>query len=89
MFTMTAQQLVDKFTQDMNSGWLKPDDVVGFDYWTYDDVRSISEDFTGEIANDEVARAIWDGVAKRLARYDNVDNDVVRDMITSEIEGAE
>ena len=89
MFTMTAQEWVDKFTQDIESGWLKPDDVVGMEYWTYDDVRSISEDFTGEVANDELTRTIWDGVAKRLARYDNVDNDVVRDMITAEIEGAE
>lgn len=80
---------MDKFTQDIESGWLKPDDVVGMEYWTYDDVRSISEDFTGEVANDELTRTIWDGVAKRLARYDNVDNDVVRDMITAEIEGAE
>lgn len=84
MFIMTAQEWVDKFTHDMESGWLKPDDFIAMEYWTYDDVRSFAEgdDYYGEVT-DVVAREVWDKVTDKLARYDNVDNDVVNDEISS------
>lgn len=83
MFTFTAQELVNKFTQDMESGWLKPDDVIGLEYWTYDDVRdfAMDDDYYGEVT-DVVAREVWAEVARKVGRYDFADNDVVRDEIS-------
>ena len=87
MITMTAQEWVDKFTQDMKSGWLKPDDVVGMEYWTYDDVRDVvmDDDYYGEVT-DDIAREVWGKVANKLSRYEIVDNDVVRDEISAELD---
>jgi hypothetical protein len=83
MFVMTAKEWVNKFTQDMESGWLKPDDVIGVEYWTYDDVRDFvaGDDYYGEVT-DEVAREVWLEVARKVGRYDFADNDVVRDEIS-------
>jgi hypothetical protein len=79
---MTAKEWVDKFTEDMNSGWLKADDYVGMEYWTYDDVRSFVEghDYYDDIT-DGAAREVWHKVTIKLAKYDNVDFDVVQDTI--------
>ena len=83
MITMTAQEWVDKFTHDMEAGWLKPDDVVGVEYWTYDDVKDFADgdDYYGEVT-DVVAREVWAEVVRKVGRYDFADNDVVRDEIS-------
>lgn len=87
MFVMTAQEWVDKFTQDMESGWLLPDDVIGVEYWTYDDVRDFADgdDYYGEVT-DDVARKVFSAVMRELRRYDNVDNDMVRDEISAQFD---
>lgn len=87
MFVMTAQEWVDKFTQDMESGWLKPDDVIGVEYWTYDDVRdfAMGDDYYGEVT-DDVAREVFGAVMRELRGLDNVDNDMVRDEISAQFD---
>lgn len=87
MFVMTVQEWVDKFTADMESGWLKPDDVIGVEYWTYDDVRdfAMDDDYYGEVT-DDVAREVFAAVMRELRRYDNVDNDMVRDEISAQFD---
>lgn len=87
MFTMTAQEWVNKFTQEMESGCLKPDDVIGVEYWTYDDVKCFADgdDYYGEVT-DDVAREVWAKVAAKLGRYDFTDNDVVLDEISMEFD---
>jgi hypothetical protein len=87
MFVLTAQEWVDKFTQDMESGRLKPDDVIGMEYWTYDDVRDFvaGDDYYGEVT-DVVAREVWLDVMGKLYVCDNVDNDLVRDTISGEFD---
>jgi hypothetical protein len=87
MFVLTAQGWVEKFQADMKIGWLKPDDVIGMEYWTYDDVRDFADgdDYYGEVT-DVVARKVFAEVMSQLRRYDNVDNDLVRDTISGEFD---
>jgi hypothetical protein len=87
MYGMTVQEMLDKFTGALQSGWVEADDVIAYDYWTYDDVLMFVEgdDYYGEITAD-VAREVWDKVANKLSRYEIVDNDVVRDEISSELD---
>lgn len=80
MFVMTAQEWVDKFRQDMESGWLRPDDLIGMEYWSYDDVKCEAEMADIELS-DEAARKVWDQVTNKIRRYDYVDNDIVQDEI--------
>lgn len=83
MFTMTVQEWVNKFTQEMESGCLKPDDEIAVEYWTYDDVKCFADgdDYYGEVT-DDVAREVFDEVTWRLRKFDGVDNDVMRDTIS-------
>lgn len=87
MFEMTVQEMIDKFRQDIASGWLRSDDVIGFEYWTYDDVRdfALDDDYYGEVT-DQVAREVWAAVARKCGRYSFIDNDVVRDEISMEFD---
>lgn len=87
MFTFTAKDLVEKFQQDMESGWLKPDDVIGLEYWTYDDVRDFvdGDNYYGDVTDQE-AREVWAEVARKVGRYNFADNDVVRDEISMEFD---
>ena len=83
MYGMTVQEMLDKFTGAVQSGWIKADDVIAYEYWTYDDVLLFVEgdDYYGEITAD-VVREVWAEVVRELSRYDNVDNDTVRDQIS-------
>lgn len=87
MFILTAQEWVEKFQADMEIGWLKPDDVIGAEYWTYDDVRdfTMGDEYYGEVS-DEVAREVFVAVMREMRRYDNVDNDMVRDEISAQFD---
>jgi hypothetical protein len=82
MYGMTVQEMLDKFTGALQSGWVEADDVIAYDYWTYDDVLMFVEgnDYYDDITH-EVAREVWGKVVEKLSRYDNVDFDVVQDMI--------
>jgi hypothetical protein len=83
MFAMTAKEWVEKFTQDMESGWLRTDDVIGVEYWTYDDVKYYAEeqDYYVDVT-DVVAREVWAEAAAKLSYGGAVDNDSVRDTIS-------
>lgn len=81
MFVMTAQEWVDKFQKNMESGWLRPDDLIGMEYWSYDDVVCEADNISDIPIDKDYAREIWKQIAYKLQRYDCVDCDVVRDEI--------
>lgn len=87
MFVMTAQEWVNKFTHSIESGFLKADDVIGVEYWTYDDVIDFADgdDYYGDVT-DEVAREVWADVARKVGCYDYADNDIVRDEISAQFD---
>jgi len=76
--------MLDKFTGAVQSGWIKADDVIAYEYWTYDDVLLFVEgdDYYGEIKAD-FAREVWAEVTNKLSKFDGIDNDMVRDTISS------
>lgn len=81
---MKIQEVIDMLTRYTGEGGMfKPDDEIVMEWWSYEDVLSFVEgdDYYGEVT-DEVAREVWDEVSWRLGKFDNVDNDIVRDTIS-------
>jgi hypothetical protein len=82
MFVYTRDQLIEKLNKEF-----KPDDVIGLEYWTYQDVIDFTDgdDYYGDVT-DEVAREVFETVAAEVSFFDNVDNDTIRDQISAELD---
>lgn len=86
MIIYTLEEFAEVLRKSIESGRFRGDDKLMIEYWSYEDVVDYSAYDEGGELDYEQARAVFDGVVSRLRRYDNVDNDVVRDMIAVEIE---
>ena len=84
---MQVQDLIKHFQLAVDKGWLKPDDEISMQWWSYEDVLSFVEgdEYYGNIT-DDVARQIWVEVEREVSRYDSPDNDVVRDEISAALD---
>jgi hypothetical protein len=82
MFVYTRDQLIEKLNKEFKS-----DDVIGLEYWTYQDVIDFTDgdDYYGDVT-DEVAREVFETVAAEVSFFDNVDNDTIRDQISAELD---
>ena len=77
---MKIQEAIDMLTRYTGEGGMfKPDDEIIINWWSYDDVL-IQEDMSNE-----KARVIWSRVFDVLDRCDDIDNQFVRDEISTAI----
>jgi hypothetical protein len=72
----TGKELAEKFAAI-------GDNTIVVEYWSYEDVLDFVENdsYYGE-GTEDVAREVWGKVAVKLLKFDNVDNDIVRDTIS-------
>jgi hypothetical protein len=81
---MEVAHAIKMFQVALDKGWLKPDDEIIVRWWSFEDVLGFVEgdDYYGDVT-DEVAREVWAEVVDATDGYEYVDNDVVRDEISS------
>lgn len=80
---MRVDGLIKHFQVAIEKGWVKPDDELIVEWWSYDDVFAFigGDEYYGELSNDD-AREVWAVVSARLSDFDAVDNDIVRDTVS-------
>jgi hypothetical protein len=84
---MMVAHAIKMFQVALDNGWLKPDDEIIIRWWSFEDVSLFADgdDYYGDVT-DEVAREVWARVVDATDGYEYVDNDVVRDEISSALD---
>ena len=78
---MTVQEHIDLLTSAVNAGWIKGDDDLIVDWWTFDDLAS-----QYDIETAEEARKLWKEVVARHAKYDDHDAESIRYLMEEVVE---
>lgn len=87
MLSFTVGEFMETLRRDMEAGTLRETDVIGIEYWTYEDVLDFvhGDPYYGDVTPD-MARRVWANAMDNLQIFDNVDYDGVRDAISAALD---
>ncbi len=77
---MLVSRLIEVLQEQIDKGYLKPDDELVVDWFSYDDVNRVAGHYDTPISDDE-AREIWVECLEEIDDYDCYDVELMNDCI--------
>lgn len=79
---MLVSRLIEVLQEAIEGGYLKADDDLVVDWFSYDDVNRVAGHYETEISDDEV-RSIWAECVEEIDDFDTYDVEVINNCIAN------
>lgn len=77
---MLVSRLIEVLQEQIERGYLRADDELVVDWFSYDDVNRVAGHYDTPISDDE-AREIWAECVDEINDYENYDTELINDCV--------
>jgi len=77
---MLVSRLIEVLQEQIDNGWLKPDDELVVDWFSYDDVNRVAGHYDTPFTDDEI-REMWAECVNEIDDMDCYDPEVINSYI--------
>jgi len=81
---MLVSRLIEVLQEQIERGYLKLDDDLVVDWFSYDDVHRVASNDEAKITDDE-ARTIWAECVEEIDNFDSYDVEVINNCISNTV----